>query len=445
MKRLINKLLLTSTILLSLFFTSCGEKKADTEAGITPKSLPASGAKTYITSQAGLISFAQNIDSEINITAFTEELSNLYNIDEISESLESVLENSSYIDALKTVGTNIANSVEENVDSFKKSGTIDLDISEKPGKATDLPPGLNLDIPEITVKVAGSIDDINNPSKVNYELNAKTGVKVQVKDCILEIPEVSIQGKLNGDLNLAEEKVNGTASLGEKFSIKYEMPGLKYNLSNADNNLDVSANVDGDRITGKGTLSSTFALDYEFDAKKAKLESSAIKYLKSNSSVSGTLSAAPNYNGKLRGKVNYDYIIKTNTGIVFAGISGTGGKAIIKSDIGLKGTVSLTDFERFIEDFVDKLSELIDGNKLTEEEFKEVEVPFNVVLSATFYDDSNNPTYELANFKNNYEFYSYMYDLAKASGMSSYEIIEQLYSLVEEVYKVVLDQFLKYL
>lgn len=402
---------------------------------VSVEEIPASGAKTFITTQAGASNFVKNISKNVDTDKLIEEAEGVININDITDQIEEIYDESKYAESLEETIEKIVDLVSNAIEGAMETGSIDINIEEKPGAATDFPAGYSLDIPRVLVKAKGSVNDINNPTAGSADAEVAASAKVSVDKITLEIPEISVNAKVNVTQDPIKQAVKADGNIGEKFALSYSMDGLSFKINALNNDIQVRGDYDGSKGSGTVKLNNNYSSELEFNAAKLGIPSSPVKYVKSIASVKGNLDGNPAMNSdqSFRGNINYDYEIASKTGISFAAADGTGGKLVADVKFNVKGSFNLAEIMQIKSIMFDLGSDLFTGMKLTEEEFKDKKLPFESVISLKFYDDNNKETLDFLNIKSAYELYSFIYDYA--SGMNEDDFEDLLYMFEDLMYE----------
>lgn len=430
-KSLLKSVLLSSFLISALLVTGCkpkdenavAEKESSkkTEVVKEPVSLqemPSSGAKTYITTQVGASNFVKNLGTNVDEEKLIEEATSVIDIEKITEQLGELYEDSSYAESIENLVEKIKETVAQAVENAISTGSVDLNIEEHPGAASDFPAGYSLDIPQVVVKVKGSVNDINNPSSGSAEAEINTSVKATVENITAAIPELNVNAKLNVSTDPIKQALKADGTVGEKFAFMYEMEGASLKINALNNDVTIRGDYDGSKGSANVKLNNNFSTELEIDAAKLGIPSSPVKYIKSVTTVNGNLDGNPvmNSDKSFRGNVNYDYQISSKTGMSFASSDGIGGKVISDVKLNFKGAVNIAEAMQIMSILTDLSSDLFGGMKLTEEEFKDQKIPFDAFISVKFFDDNNKETLDFLNIKSTYDLYSFIYDYV--SGMN---------------------------
>ncbi len=423
------------------------EKKKDSKKDVfTVDKLPASGAKTYVTSYAGAVNTMQDVGKALTSEQFLESAASIVDLDAISENIENTLDNSAYVENMAVLFEKYQRIIDDAVDNFVENGTFELSIDEKPGKATDFPANYSLDIPQIKLIAKASTDNLENPNKGLVDVDASTSFSVQADKIKVDLNDFSVKLKADFDVDPIKQALAGTATLTDRIAFKSEMEGARVELKNF--NLDVSGkgNYDGEKGGVTAEIKNGFSGEVEIDTKKLGLgDAYPIKYVKSNLGITGLAKGSPSINsrGGIRGSVDYDYQIKGETGISFASPDGTGGKLFCVSDIKFKGDLNLAEVAQWETILGDLFNDLAGKGKLTKEEFDELKLPIDVNFSAKFYDDKNNETFTFMDLKNAYDLYTYLYDLSGTLGenFDPEELEYMIDDIVDFVEDIIYDLF----
>lgn len=451
-KNLLKFSLVSMFVVAALAVTGC--KPKDKDAGVEQpskktetvkdpvdvKDIPSSGAKTYITTQTGASNFVKNIGNNVDFNQLLEEGQSVIDLEKVQDQIEELYYDSSYADLLESLVKSMSRSIEQAVRSAMETGSVDLNIDEHPGAASDFPEGYALDIPNITIKAKGSVNDVNDPTSGSGEASVNTAVKVMVDNIKASIPEFSVNANVNFTSDPIKQALKGEGTVGEKFSFAYEMDGAKLKINAFNNDVNIRGDYDGSKGSANVNLKDEFSSEIELDAAKLGVPSSPVKYLKSVATVKGNLDGNPAMNSdqSFRGNLNYDYEIASKTGMSFAGADGVGGKVIGDVKLNFKGTFNLAEIFQLKSILSDLGSDLFGGMKLTEEEFNGKSLPFSTVVSVKFYDDNNKETLDFLNLKSSYEFYSLVYDYV--SGMDT-DAFDDLFYELEDLLSDLEDLF----
>lgn len=224
------KFLPVGAVILALLFTSCGEKSPESA---TLKSLPASKAKTFIT-------------SEDDIADLIEELEEFdFYDDEGLEALEDAFEE--FEDNTPAIFQEIADEIEETVEyfgdvidgydkTFNRTGKASYSFDKTIGEIKSLPEGLTVKIPS---------------SKINFALEANRHGKADVDTAVDFSIDMNFNpAKIMGESyqNTILKGMNANASLkgtvkGDIYSDEDDFEYFFDDLEGVDLNCDVSANV----------------------------------------------------------------------------------------------------------------------------------------------------------------------------------------------------------
>ncbi len=393
---------------------------------ISTNTLPSSNSKTFITSQSGAVNFIKNIGENIDTDAIFDEFDAVADFDQIGSELEEIGYESSYIKNLAGIFTTA-------FENALTANSININISEKPGKATDFPANYSLDIPQLDLKLNGNVDDVDEPRSGSALLELNANVSASADKFNLSIPVLKVNGKANLSSDAVKQALKADGNINQQLSGKFSMgDGLKLNLASFNNNFVLNGNYDGSKGSANAKLSNDISAVLEFDAAKSGIPSLPVKYLKSALVIKGTTDGNPTINSssQLRGNLNFDYLINSRTGFTFADDNGTGGKGIFDLALTLKGIYNLAEISQFKDILSDFSDELFSGAKLSKEEIDAKNLPFDIKISLKFYDDNNTETLDMINIKSTYDFYSYIYDLLQTLE----EVFEDLiYDFVDDL------------
>ncbi len=393
---------------------------------ISTNTLPSSNSKTFITSQSGAVNFIKNIGENIDTDAIFDEFDAVADFDQIGSELEEIGYESSYIKNLAGIFTTA-------FENALTANSININISEKPGKATDFPANYSLDIPQLDLKLNGNVDDVDEPRSGSALLELNANVSASADKFNLSIPVLKVNGKANLSSDAVKQALKADGNINQQLSGKFSMgDGLKLNLASFNNNFVLNGNYDGSKGSANAKLSNDISAVLEFDAAKSGIPSLPVKYLKSALVIKGTTDGNPaiNSSSQLRGNLNFDYLINSRTGFTFADDNGTGGKGIFDLALTLKGIYNLAEISQFKDILSDFSDELFSGAKLSKEEIDAKNLPFDIKISLKFYDDNNTETLDMINIKSTYDFYSYIYDLLQTLE----EVFEDLiYDFVDDL------------
>ncbi len=396
---------------------------------ISANTLPSSNSKTFITSQTGAVNFVKNIGENIDIDDIFDELDEVADFDQIGSDLEEIGYESSYIENLAGIFTTA-------FENALTSNSININISEKPGKATDFPANYSLDIPQFDLKLNGNVDDVDEPRSGSAVLELNANATASADKFNLSIPVLKVNGKANLSTDAVKQALKADGNIDQQLSGEFSMgDGLKLNLGSFNNNFVLNGNYDGSKGSATAKLSNDISAVLEFDAAKSGIPSLPVKYLKSALVIKGAADGTPaiNSNSQVRGNLNYDYLINSRTGFTFADDNGTGGKGIFDLALTLKGTYNLAEFSQFEDIISDFTDELFSGAKLSKEEIDAKNLPFDIKISFKFYDDNNAETLDMINIKSNYDFYSYIYDLLQTLDEDFEDLIYDLEDLIDDL------------
>lgn len=408
-------------------------QKAD---GLSPDSIPASGAKTFITNHFGVSSIIRNIDDELDIDELQENILSAIDLEKLSTELENALEDNPYIDNLEKLFEKGQQQFEKNAESFYDDNKIDFKFAEKPGKAENLPEGMALDIPEITVTAKGFIDDIDEPNKGELVANINTSAHAQIDKIKVDINTISANANVKLDKDIVKKALSLDGTVSDKINFTAETDGVYISLKNFDNDVNVKASFDSEKGNGTLTMNNNIASVFKFDAKEFGAPDCQIKYLFIDTKVNGNLSGTPGFdstkNNPLSGTVNFNYKGSTDFGMSFVAQSGTGGKAILKAEYALKSEQNLENIEQIMESILNSVASMFGEQKLSEEEFNKLSVPLSLKVSIKFYDDNNNETLNFVDLANTYQVYCYIYDIGRTLGMDPDDIAYEIENLLED-------------
>ncbi len=396
---------------------------------ISTNTLPSSNSKTFITSQSGAVNFIKNIGENIDTDAIFDEFDAVADFDQIGSELEEIGYESSYIKNLAGIFTTA-------FENALTANSININISEKPGKATDFPANYSLDIPQLDLKLNGNVDDVDEPRSGSALLELNANVSASADKFNLSIPVLKVNGKANLSSDAVKQALKADGNINQQLSGKFSMgDGLKLNLASFNNNFVLNGNYDGSKGSANAKLSNDISAVLEFDAAKSGIPSLPVKYLKSALVIKGTTDGNPaiNSSSQLRGNLNFDYLINSRTGFTFADDNGTGGKGIFDLALTLKGIYNLAEISQFKDILSDFSDELFSGAKLSKEEIDAKNLPFDIKISLKFYDDNNTETLDMINIKSTYDFYSYIYDLLQTLDEDFEDLIYDLENLIDDL------------
>lgn len=382
---------------------------------IKPEQLPPSGAKIFLSNQFGVINFFKSINEEYDSDYVIEDIIDAIDPEEITDYIGEALEDSDYGQKLGELIDKLEEDFEALEDSFDENGTISYTLNEKPGKATDLPEDIQLDIPQIKLIVDGSIDDPDEPTKGSFAGSAALDFNVKAMDLNMELNNLQADASLYFIRNRETERITGKGTLSEDFSFNLEKTGFKLIISNCNNSIEATASFDDESFMAEGKLSSNMSAFVEIDTEKLNLDSedTPLKYLISSIDIYGNLSGNPEMDSEenFTGEINCDYTLSVAAGMTFNPINNIGTKMIIQGDIKLKGNLDLEHFIENITDFIERMDETDFEEKLSEEELSAFSLPLDVMFAISFYNDSNTETLSFLNITSLYDLYSYLFDI----------------------------------
>lgn len=377
--------ILALALISAIALTSCSKKEGDSKStsakAVSPSSIPASGAKKFIKDDSYIISAAKSIQKEGDsfIDFLMDDFQNLFSgiqkqtnayLASYSgrDSYADALEKSRYVQNLAKEFEKLQESLQEEFRVLMKDGKADFSWSIEPGKAKDLPKGMMLNIPALSLK-----------AKVNQDPKA----------------------------------IKGSASASGKGSLYIDIDGLSYSIENLSFDADVKVNENAE-VAFDGSAKGK--VNFSLDPKKFDIEDSSIKYFCINAGTSLEAKGKSNFNVRdiIAKKASLDF--STNSGLSFAAPNGVGGKAILAFNT----EVNLADIDLASkeEEFYELAEKFYTGEELSEKEINSLFKGIKVSLSLKFYDDDNKETYAFIDAKNAYELYKTFVDFNDKYGFA---------------------------
>ena len=382
MEKKLKKILLTAAVLSAVMLASCskendsssssGAGSVKTISAIKAESIPASGAKKFIKDDSYIISAAKSIssaksDSLIDFieNSFGNLLSEVHNNTNIylakartASQYRRAFERSEYLKKLALSVQDFQEDAQQAFMDLQKKGNTNFEWSTAPGKATDLPEGMMINIPGI--KVA---------AKVKRDPNNNSGL---------------IKGSGYGQIST-------------------KIDGLSFSIDNASADVSVSGsdkNINGNFSAG---ISASLALDpAEFEIDDSMLKYFSIKASAgTDGAFKGTSMPPENFNAAVK--------VSLSSALSFAAPNGVGGKAILTFNFSSKenndAVSKMTDNSSVLED-------LKEGKEVSKADFEKLFDGINISLSIKFYDDDNKETYAFLDAKNTYELYQQLMEFS---------------------------------
>lgn len=421
------KKLIETGIAAALLFTaltSCGTKNNPSE--ISPKELPASGAKLPVTSMAGAASAFKAIVENITEDQAVYTIANKYeeNKDLFAEKFEDMLENSSYIQELTSSFDEAQENITSEIENFKRYGFFHFSYDKKPGKATDLPEGVEINIPLLSASASVSVNDLNNPSSGSGTITTDINGTLKFDDLIVKVPDFHflLTGKLN--CNIMQMALNLDASMDFNPNFELSYPGIDLKMKVEKGSAKINGNTNG----AKGKFNVNYEVlgnaSFDYDAEKLGAPEAMIKKFvaKGKSAVTADVSLdilsilPPDGNEHISMNMSQS----GGSGLVFKAPNGTGGKLICNYRSSYKGKLDfegVMDSKKLILEFTEKLLDMLDDEKLSKAEFDAYKIPLEIDMNISFYDDENNKTFEAADIHSAYEYYVFLYDLLDAANL----------------------------
>ncbi|MCR5219083.1 hypothetical protein [Treponema sp.] len=387
-------LMVTMALLSSTVLMSCSKNKDEDEAlssvktvaAIKASSVPESGAKTFIKDDSYIISAAKSFknqikddevdpfiqfieDNYVDLLAKIQKETNIYLVRSgKAGKYERALNRSEYIQGLKREFEDLSEDFNNEMNNFYRKQKADIKWSYAPGKSTDLPEGMQINIPGMGLKLKAAVNEKQQAGKV--------------------------AGSANG-------------------SVYVDIDGLSFYIR--DLNADLTAKMDKTNLNVDCQAMGTAG--FSLTPAKFDIEDSGLKYYAIEISAGGNTDFDADLNNKDVKEGNFTAKFSASSALSFVAPNGVGGKAVFTFGTSAKTDVdSLKQKQEIGEELQKKIS---NNEELSESDINKLCKGINVTMSLKFYDDDNNQTYCFMDAKNTYEVYKAILDFSNKYGIDA--------------------------